>query len=69
MAIPGIVEIDTEIKKGDQAAVMTMKNEAVALVTSLMSTEQIIQKDSGICAKLDRVLMNKGTYPPIWKKT
>jgi len=69
LAIPGIVEIDTEIKKGDQAAVLTLKNEVVALVTVLMSTEQIIQKDSGMCANLDRVLMNKGTYPSIWKKT
>ncbi len=69
LAIPGIVEIDTGIKKGDLAAVLTMKDEGVALATVLMSTEQIIQKDSGICATLERVLMNKGTYPSIWKKT
>ncbi|MBW2966440.1 RNA-guided pseudouridylation complex pseudouridine synthase subunit Cbf5 [Candidatus Woesearchaeota archaeon] len=69
LAIPGIVEIDTDIKKGDLAAVLTLKDEGVALVNVLMSTEQIIQKDSGICATLERVLMNKGTYPSIWKKT
>ncbi len=69
LAIPGIVEIDTDIKKGDLAAVLTMKDEGVALATVLMSTEQIIQKDSGICATLERVLMNKGTYPSIWKKS
>lgn len=69
LAIPGIVEIDTGIKKGDLAAVLTMKDEGVALATVLMSTEQIIQKDSGICATLERVLMNKGTYPSIWKKS
>jgi H/ACA ribonucleoprotein complex subunit 4 len=69
LAIPGIVEIDTDIKKGDLAAVLTLKGEGVALVNVLMSTEQIIQKDSGICATLERVLMNKGTYPPIWKKS
>jgi H/ACA ribonucleoprotein complex subunit 4 len=69
LAIPGIVEVDTDIKKGDIAAVLTLKNEGVALVNVLMSTEQIIQKDTGLCAKLERVLMNKGTYPSIWKKT
>ncbi|UCD14747.1 MAG: RNA-guided pseudouridylation complex pseudouridine synthase subunit Cbf5 [Thermoplasmatales archaeon] len=69
LAIPGIVEIDTDIKKDDLAAVLTLKDEGVALVNVLMSTEQIIQKDSGICATLERVLMNKGTYPSIWKKT
>jgi len=69
LAIPGIVEIDTEIKKGDMAAVLTLKDEGVALVKAQMTTEQIIQKDTGICATLERVLMNKGTYPSIWKKT
>lgn len=69
LAIPGIVEIDTDIKKGDMAAVLTLKGEGVALVHSLMSTEQIIQNDTGICATLERVLMNKGTYPSFWKKS
>jgi H/ACA ribonucleoprotein complex subunit 4 len=69
LAIPGIVEIDTDIKKGDLAAVLTLKEEGVALVSVLIPTEQMIQKDSGICATLERVLMNKGTYPSIWKKT
>lgn len=69
LAIPGIVEIDTGIKKGDLAAVLTLKNEGVALVHTLLSTEEIIQKDTGLCAKLERVLMNKGTYPSVWKKS
>jgi len=69
LAVPGIVEIDTEIKKGDMAVVLTLKDEGVALVHSLLSTEEMIQKDSGICATLERVLMNKGTYPSVWKKS
>jgi len=69
LAIPGIVEVDTGIKKGDLAAVISLKDEGVALVHSLLSTEEIIQKDKGLCANLERVLMNKGTYPSIWKKS
>lgn len=69
LAVPGVVEIDSEIKKDDTAAVMTLKGEAVAIVKTLMSTEDIIRKDTGICADLKRVLMKKGTYPPIWKKS
>ena len=49
-------------------AIMTLKNEGVALAKTIMSTEEIIQKDKGVCANLVRVLMNKGTYPSIWKK-
>jgi len=68
LAVPGVVEIDSDIKKGDMVAILTMKNEGVALADSMMSTEDIIQKDKGVCASLVRVLMNKGTYPSIWKK-
>ncbi|UCF50024.1 MAG: RNA-guided pseudouridylation complex pseudouridine synthase subunit Cbf5 [Thermoplasmatales archaeon] len=68
LAVPGVVEIDSDIKKGDMIAVLTMKNEGVAIANSLMSTEEIIQKDKGVSASLVRVLMNKGTYPSIWKK-
>ncbi len=69
LAVPGVVEIDSDIKNGDMVAVLTMKNEGVALAKSMMSTEDIIQKDKGVCANLVRVLMNKGTYPSIWKKS
>ena len=69
LAVPGVVEVDSDIKKTDMAAVLTLKGEGVAIVNALMSTEEIIQKDKGVCANLERVLMNKGTYPSIWKKT
>jgi len=60
---------NTNIKKGDMVAVLTLKDEGVALVSALMSTEEVIQKDTGLCANIERVLMNKGTYPSIWKKS
>ena len=69
LAIPGVVEIDSDIKKGDYVAILSLKGEGVALAKALMSTEENIQKDTGICANIERVLMNKGTYPSIWKKT
>jgi len=69
LAVPGVVEVDSDIKKDDMAVVLTLKGEGVALVKSLMSTEDMVQKDSGVCAELERVLMNKGTYPSIWKKS
>lgn len=69
LAVPGVVEIDSDIKKGDLAAVLTQKGEGVAVIKTLMSTEEIIQKDKGVCAILEKVLMKKGTYPAIWKKS
>lgn len=68
LAIPGVVEID-EMKEGEIAAVVSLKGEGVALVKMVIPSVQVIEKDTGLCALLERVLMNKGTYPSIWKKT
>jgi H/ACA ribonucleoprotein complex subunit 4 len=69
LAVPGVVEIDDEIKKGEIAAVLSLKGEGIALVKMEIPSQEVIEKDTGICASLERVLMNKGTYPSIWKKT
>lgn len=69
LALPGVVELDTEIKKNDLVLISTLKGEAVAVGKALMSTEEMIQKDKGFCANLERVVMKKGTYPSLWKKT
>jgi len=69
LAIPGVVEIDDDINVGQIAAVLSLKGEGVALVKMEVPSLQVVEKDTGICASLERVLMNKGTYPSIWKKT
>ena len=69
LAVPGVVEVDSDIKKDDMAVVLTLKDEGVAVVKTSMSTEDIIQKEVGVCAELERVLMKKDTYPSIWKKS
>ena len=69
LALPGVVEVDTEIKRGNIVAVTTLKGELIMIGKSLMTTEEIIQRDSGICVDPERVIMKKGTYPPLWKKT
>jgi len=69
LAVPGVVEVNSDIKKDDLVGVMTLKGEGIAVVKTVMSTEDIIQKDSGVCGVLERVIMKKGTYPSIWKKT
>lgn len=65
---PGIVEMDTEIKKNDLVLIKTLKGEAVAVAKSILSTEDIVQTDKGEIAILKRVIMKENTYPSIWKK-
>jgi len=69
LAVPGVVEVDSDIAKGEMAIVLTLKDEGVAVVKTSMSTEDIIQKDKGVCANSLRVLMEKDVYPSIWKKS
>jgi H/ACA ribonucleoprotein complex subunit 4 len=68
LAMPGVVEIDDDIKKDEIVAVVSLKGEGVAIMKMELPSEQVIEKDTGICASPERVLMNKGTYPSIWKK-
>jgi H/ACA ribonucleoprotein complex subunit 4 len=68
LALPGVVELDTNIKKNDVVLISTLKGEAVAVGRALMPTEEMIQKEKGFCANLERVIMKKDTYPSFWKK-
>jgi len=69
LAIPGVAEVDSDIKKDQLAAVFTLKGEAVALVKMLMNTLDIIQAGNGFCGNLQRVIMKKDTYPSVWKRS
>ncbi len=61
--VPGVVKIDSEIDKDDIVAVMSLKDELVALGTAVMTTEQVMTENKGLCVKIDKVFMAPGTYP------
>jgi hypothetical protein len=33
-----------------------------------METEEIVKNEKGVAVKIERVVMDRGTYPPLWKK-
>jgi len=37
------------------------------LAKARMSVEEILEASHGIAARTERVIMERGTYPPIWK--
>jgi H/ACA ribonucleoprotein complex subunit 4 len=57
LAIPGISKIESKIKSKDIVAVMTLKNELIALGTATLSSEEIMKKDKGIAVRTDKVFM------------
>ena len=61
--------MDTGIKRDDTVGVITLKGELVMVGEAAMSTEEMLQKDTGVCIIPNRVIMKKGTYPKLWKKT
>jgi H/ACA ribonucleoprotein complex subunit 4 len=67
LAIPGIVKFDSMIEKSKPVALFTLKGEAVALGRALMTSREILDQEKGVAAKTERVLMDRGTYPPMWK--
>ncbi|NQU79259.1 RNA-guided pseudouridylation complex pseudouridine synthase subunit Cbf5 [Candidatus Woesearchaeota archaeon] len=67
LAIPGISALESGIEKEDTVAVMTLKQELVALGTAKMTSKEIVKKTKGVAIKTKKVFMNIGTYPKLQK--
>lgn len=62
LKVPGIAKFESDIEKGDQVAVMTLKDELVLLGESMYSASDIKSFDKGIAVKTKQVFMKAGTY-------
>ena len=65
---PGISILEKGIKKNDPVALMSLKNELVALAKSNHYSEDLHKMQTGPAATLVRVIMDAGTYPKQWHK-
>ena len=68
LAIPGILQISCNLKKGDIVAIYTQKGEAVALAESTMSEEEIRDATKGYAFETKRIIMAPNTYPRKWRR-
>ncbi len=68
LAANGVVSLSSDLKKGDMVVLKTLKGEVVAIATSNDTSDRIAKAKSGIVAKSERVLMERGRYPSLWKK-
>ncbi len=69
LTAPGVYAVEEGIKPGELIALMTKKGELIALAHATRSSEEIIEMEKGIVADTFRVIMEKGIYPPMWKKS
>ncbi|MFT4312840.1 MAG: RNA-guided pseudouridylation complex pseudouridine synthase subunit Cbf5 [Candidatus Woesearchaeota archaeon] len=61
LAIPGIVQLDSHIKKGDICAILSVQGELVALAESLTDAHELMNRQKGIATKTIRVILNPNT--------
>ena len=67
LTAPGVLSLDSGIDEGPVVAVMSLKGEVVALAKAAAGSDDILGMDHGIVARVERVLMPRGTYPKCWK--
>ena len=67
LAIPGILKISPNLRKGDIVGIYSQKGEAVALAESMMSEEEIRDATKGYAFETKRIIMAPNTYPKKWR--
>ena len=60
--IPGISKLSDSIFENDAVAIMTLKDELIALGTAALNSEEIIKKEKGMAIKTEKVFMKAETY-------
>jgi len=68
LAVPGISKLNSGIEPEDIVAIMTLKDELVALGEARVTSKDIMQYDRGIAIKTRKVFLEPGTYPKVQRK-
>jgi H/ACA ribonucleoprotein complex subunit 4 len=69
LAVIGIAQLDEAIEQDEIVALYSLKGELVALGRSKMTTKLMMNEEKGIAAVPERIIMKKGTYPRVWKRS
>ena len=61
LKVPGIAKVQSKIKKEDNVAIMSLKNEFIAFGTAKLRSVEMIG-DKGLAVKTEKVFMEPGAY-------
>ena len=61
MKVPGIGKLNDKINKEDVVAIMSLKDELVALGIAKMNSDEMMQ-EKGIAVQTEKVFMQPGVY-------
>jgi H/ACA ribonucleoprotein complex subunit 4 len=69
LGVPGVAMVSKKMKRGQLISIKTTRGEAIALARATVNADEIAEKpkSKGKVAKLERVIMKRGTYPREWK--
>ena len=68
LAASGVVSLSSDMKKDDMVILKTLKGEAIAVAKCATTSDRIAKAKSGFVAISERILMERGRYPSMWKK-
>ncbi len=61
--VTGISKIEKGIERGDIVAIMSLKDELVAIGRAMMTSKEMKLKKKGMAVKTDKVILDKHLYP------
>ena len=69
LGIPGVASVSKKMKRGQLISLNSSRGETIALARATVNSEEIVERanSKGKVAKLERVIMKRGTYPREWK--
>jgi H/ACA ribonucleoprotein complex subunit 4 len=67
LALPGLLQLDSAIERNRLVSIFTLKGEAVGLGRALLTSREMLDQERGEAVKIERVIMERGTYPAMWK--
>ena len=68
LAAPGVAKFEIPFSRGELVAFFTLKGELIGIGRALVDSEEVKKMERGLVARTDRVVMRRGTYPPMWRK-
>jgi H/ACA ribonucleoprotein complex subunit 4 len=62
LTVPGIIKLHDNIAASEMVAVVTLKDELVALGNALLNSGQMLDMHKGLAVNIHKVFMQPGTY-------
>ena len=67
LSVKGLHMLDEDIRKNALVALLTARGELIGLGKMLMSSSKIMDTSQGVAVKIERIIMDVGHYPKMWK--